>query len=76
MTARFLYRPGDVPEHLTPGEVAGLFGVRVATVRRWARSGKITAVRTPGNHRRFPSAQFSPAIDAATGAQAERVNAA
>jgi excisionase family DNA binding protein len=38
---------------LTPGEVAELFRVNAKTVARWARSGKITAIRTLGGHRRF-----------------------
>jgi len=28
-------------------------GVHVETLRRWDRDGKISAVRTPGNARRF-----------------------
>lgn len=35
------------------GDVARRFGVTVATVRAWEKAGKITAVRTPGNHRVF-----------------------
>lgn len=38
---------------LTPGEVAELFKVNPKTVTRWARAGKISAVRTLGGHRRF-----------------------
>ena len=38
---------------LTPGEVAELFKVNPKTVTRWARAGKITAIRTLGGHRRF-----------------------
>ena len=38
---------------LTPSEVAALFRVNPKTVTRWARAGKITAVRTLGGHRRF-----------------------
>lgn len=41
-------------EHLlTPGEVAALFRVDPKTVTRWAASGRITSIRTPGGHRRF-----------------------
>ena len=40
-------------ELLTPGEVAIMFRVNPKTVTRWARSGKISAVRTLGGHRRF-----------------------
>src|SRR5688572_6268285 len=38
---------------LTPAEVAALFRVNPKTVTRWARAGKITAIRTLGGHRRF-----------------------
>jgi excisionase family DNA binding protein len=38
---------------LTPAEVAAMFRVNPKTVTRWARAGKITAVRTLGGHRRF-----------------------
>jgi excisionase family DNA binding protein len=38
---------------LTPAEVAGLFGVDRMTVTRWADSGKLSSIRTLGNHRRF-----------------------
>lgn len=42
---------------LTPGEVAGLFRVDPKTVTRWAKAGKLTAIRTLGGHRRFPADQ-------------------
>lgn len=38
---------------LTPQEVAVMFRVDPKTVTRWARAGKITAIRTLGGHRRF-----------------------
>ncbi|HYH49836.1 MAG TPA: BldC family transcriptional regulator [Acidimicrobiia bacterium] len=38
---------------LTPAEVALLFRVNPKTVTRWARAGKISAIRTLGGHRRF-----------------------
>lgn len=42
------------PEALLPiGDVARLAGVTVATIRNWERAGKIAAVRTPTNQRRF-----------------------
>jgi excisionase family DNA binding protein len=44
-------------ELLTPSEVAQLFRVNPKTVTRWARAGKITAVRTLGGHRRFRAAE-------------------
>jgi excisionase family DNA binding protein len=33
--------------------VAALFRVDPKTVTRWAASGRITSIRTPGGHRRF-----------------------
>lgn len=38
---------------LTPREVATLFRVDPKTVARWAAAGRISAIRTPGGHRRF-----------------------
>ena len=38
---------------LTPGEVAALFRVDPMTVTRWAKAGKLTAIRTLGGHRRY-----------------------
>jgi excisionase family DNA binding protein len=44
---------GERNELLTPAEVAVLFRVNPKTVTRWARAGKISAIRTLGGHRRF-----------------------
>lgn len=68
MTAPFPYRPGEVPEHLTPAEVRALFRVAGSTIRRWEGEGRITAARTPGRHRRYPSAQFAEVIATIAGA--------
>ena len=38
---------------LTPHQVAELFRVDPKTVARWASSGWIGSIRTPGGHRRF-----------------------
>ena len=38
---------------LTPGEVSQLFRVDPKTVTRWAKAGKLTAIRTLGGHRRY-----------------------
>jgi excisionase family DNA binding protein len=43
---------------LTPGEVAVMFRVNPKTVTRWARAGKISAVRTLGGHRRFRASEI------------------
>lgn len=38
-------------------EVALLFQVSERAVTDWARKGRISSVRTPGGHRRYPAAQ-------------------
>jgi len=38
---------------LTPAEVAALFRVDPKTVTRWAKAGKLSAIRTLGGHRRY-----------------------
>ncbi len=43
---------------LTPGEVAVLFRVDPKTVSRWAKAGKLSAVRTLGGHRRFRESEI------------------
>jgi excisionase family DNA binding protein len=43
---------------LTPTEVAAIFRVNPKTVTRWAQSGKISAIRTLGGHRRFSAAEI------------------
>jgi excisionase family DNA binding protein len=40
-------------ELLTPAEVAALLRVTSKTVTRWAKTGKVSSVRTLGGHRRF-----------------------
>ena len=45
-------------ELLTPGEVAVMFRVNPKTVTRWARAGRISAVRTLGGHRRFRASEI------------------
>jgi excisionase family DNA binding protein len=45
--------PFEIEEMLTVGEVARLAGVDPKTVTRWARAGKLRAIRTPGGHRRY-----------------------
>lgn len=42
---------------LTPTEVAELFRVNPKTVTRWAKAGKISAIRTLGGHRRFNASE-------------------
>lgn len=57
----------DQPEELmTPAEVAAMFRVDPKTVTRWARSGKIRAVRTPGGHRRYRRTEIQTFRDEAS----------
>ena len=42
-----------VSRFLTRRDVAKLFGVSASTITRWARTGLIAAVRTPGGHYRY-----------------------
>jgi excisionase family DNA binding protein len=44
----------DLPELLTPAEVAAIFRVDPKTVTRWAEAGLIRNIRTLGGHRRYP----------------------
>lgn len=46
-------QPSDDDRLLTPAEVAAMFRVNPKTVTRWARAGKVPAIRTLGGHRRF-----------------------
>src|SRR6478672_2924890 len=43
---------------LTPSEVAAMLRVNPKTVTRWARAGKISAIRTLGGHRRFRASEI------------------
>lgn len=42
---------------LTPSEVAKLFRVDPKTVTRWAKSGRLTSIRTLGGHRRYKDSE-------------------
>ena len=48
----------DHDKLLTPSEVAAMFRVNPKTVTRWARAGKISAIRTLGGHRRFRESEI------------------
>jgi excisionase family DNA binding protein len=56
----------DTPEPeqlLTPAEVAAMFRVNPKTVTRWARAGKISAIRTLGGHRRFKASEIKKLLE-------------
>jgi excisionase family DNA binding protein len=46
-------RPTESESLLTPAEVAAMFRVDPKTVTRWAKAGKLSAIRTLGGHRRY-----------------------
>ena len=52
--AHFTDAPGAL---LTPSEVASMFRVDPKTVTRWAKAGKLSAIRTLGGHRRYSEAE-------------------
>jgi excisionase family DNA binding protein len=59
------------PERLlTPAEVAAMFRVDPKTVTRWARDGRLTAVRTLGGHRRYLESEVLALLRAARSADA------
>lgn len=49
---------------LTPGEVAAMFGVNSQTLARWARTGKVPSIKTPGGHRRYREAEIRALLEA------------
>jgi excisionase family DNA binding protein len=51
-------QPHEDDALLTPSEVAAMFRVNPKTVTRWARAGKISAIRTLGGHRRFRASEI------------------
>jgi excisionase family DNA binding protein len=48
---------------LTPSEVASMFRVDPKTVTRWAKAGKLSAIRTLGGHRRYSEAEVRALLD-------------
>lgn len=53
MTTTRTRAPAWAPELLLPSQAAALFGVDPRTVVRWAKTGKLTAIRTVGGRHRF-----------------------
>ena len=56
---------GDSDILLTPAEVASMFRVDPKTVTRWAKAGKLSAIRTLGGHRRYREAEVRALLGAA-----------
>ena len=51
-----------MPDTYRIGEAAELLGVRVETLRRWERDGKMRTTRTPGGQRSVPAAEVARLI--------------
>lgn len=49
----------EIDKLLTPREVADMFGVDPRTVTRWAKAGKLTSIRTLGQHRRYKQTEVT-----------------
>lgn len=56
---------------LTPAEVAAMFRVDPKTVTRWAKDGRLTAVRTLGGHRRYLESEVLALLRAARSANGD-----
>jgi excisionase family DNA binding protein len=54
---------GTGEELLTPAEVAAVFRVDPKTVTRWAKSGKLSFIRTLGGHRRYRESEVHRLLD-------------
>jgi excisionase family DNA binding protein len=55
--------PGQAEPLLTPSEVAALFRVDPKTVTRWARAGRLSAIRTMGGHRRYRESDIKKMLE-------------
>jgi molybdopterin-binding protein len=51
-----------MPESYRIGEAAELLGVRVETLRRWERDGRLRTERTSGGQRRVPATEVARLI--------------
>jgi excisionase family DNA binding protein len=54
----------DADKLLTPAEVAAMFRVNAKTVTRWARAGRLSAIKTMGGHRRYRLSEVRRAVEA------------
>ena len=64
------------PKLLRVGEVAERFGVTVVTVRTWERQGKLKAIRTPGNQRKFLKDDIDALLTPTTPAESSPLDSA
>ncbi len=64
--AMSIERPAEQEVLLTPAEVAKMFRVDPKTVTRWAKAGKLTAIRTLGGHRRYRRSEVQSLLSVGT----------
>lgn len=64
-------RAHDPEQLLTPAEVASMFRVDPKTVTRWAKAGKLSAIRTLGGHRRYRESEVRDLLHEQIPAQRE-----
>ena len=57
---------GDDNKLLTPAEVAEMFRVDPKTVTRWAKTGKLSSIRTLGGHRRYWESEVRGLLEASS----------
>lgn len=50
-------RASESHETLSPKELSEVIGLSESTLKRWVDSGVVSAVKTPGGHRRIPRAE-------------------
>lgn len=63
LSREFMNRADNPEILLTPSEVASLFRVDPKTVTRWAKAGKLTAIRTLGGHRRYRASEVRALLE-------------
>ena len=66
-------RPPESEALLTPAEVATMFRVDPKTVTRWAKSGKLTSIRTLGGHRRYRESEVRQLLQGTIPQQSSRL---
>jgi len=66
-------RMQDPEQLLTPAEVASMFRVDPKTVTRWAKAGKLSAIRTLGGHRRYRESEVRDLLQDQIPAQREPI---
>ena len=67
-------QPGEDADWLTVGRAARYLGVAQSTLRKWADSGRVPAVKTVGGHRRFRRADLAEFLERSRPGAAEQAD--